>query len=133
MIGQLGWAKLRIAGVWPSWSSPFVKVEATKFTEVGYVGGTWILWSGFGGDSYSDGAAGKNGGGKGSGGTNGGRPTAGFAHARHLTSGQGHRNPLELLFSAASDPEPEADSEPQWKRLKINVGYCARICGVSNR
>ena len=39
MIGPTGVGKTEIARRWRSWrSAPFLKVEATKFTEVGYVG-----------------------------------------------------------------------------------------------
>ena len=39
MVGPTAWARPRSPAVWPNWwTRPFVKVEATKFTEVGYVG-----------------------------------------------------------------------------------------------
>ncbi len=44
MIGPTGVGRRRSQGAWPSLvNAPFVKVEATKFTEVGYVGAMWSL------------------------------------------------------------------------------------------
>ncbi len=38
MIGPTGVGKTEIARRLARWRTPFIKVEATKFTEVGYVG-----------------------------------------------------------------------------------------------
>ena len=45
MIGPTGVGKTEIARRLASYRSPFLKVEASKFTEVGYVGRDVECWS----------------------------------------------------------------------------------------
>ncbi len=120
MIGPTGVGKTEIARRLAKLvKAPFVKVEATKFTEVGYVGRDVdsmvrdLVETAIRMVRQEKMAEVKD-------------RAEQMAEERLLdlllpgTSrrDKGHRNPLELLFGAASDPQPGDESEPQWKRLE---------------